>query len=571
MRIPITAWLSPIIAGIVSLSPAAAVAAAAPPSADLIVFNAHVRTMDDTTPVAEAFAVRAGRFVAVGRRTELEPLRGPQTELLDAHGQTVTPGFIDTHMHPEPLFDEMSPRGQLQVFARDGVTSRAALYAKLAAKAKVTPPGQAIIANGYADEAVGGHPLARDLDSVVADHPLIIIHSSGHRLVANSLALQLAGVTRATPDPAGGKFERGPDGEPNGVVLETAQEIVRKAIAGRAPPPAERTELREAYRREFGLFLSYGLTGVADAWTSLDKLEIYRDLRQSGMPVTIYAMLRTDQLPWLIAHRRDPAWHVDGLTLRTLKIFAGNSFSGRTALLYEPYAHPENYYGLEPKVQPAELNELVHEAHAAGLQVAIHANGDREIDRAVDAIIAAQSAQPGADPRHRIEHASVMTAGILARVKAAHICLAPHSYIRENGEKLEDFGTARFDWLEPNRHALDAGVCIGGTSDYPISSANVMERVESLVTRRAASNGKVYGASQRLSPVEALRVFTMGSAYLQFEEGERGSITPGKRADFVVLSADPVAVPPEQIHEITARKTYVGGHCVFDAAIATSR
>ena len=551
-------------------------AAAAPPlradrPADLIVINAHVRTMDDSTPLADAFAIRDGRFISVGARSEVEKLRGPRTEQVDAHGRTVTPGFIDTHMHPEPMFDQMSPQGELQVFARSGVTSRADLFARLAAKAKVTPPGQAIIANGYADEAVGGHPLATELDAVVAEHPLIIIHSSGHRLVANSLALRIAGVTRATPDPAGGKFERGPDGEPNGVVLETAQDIVRKAIAAHGPPPVERAELREAYRREFGLFLSYGLTGVADAWTSLDKLDIYRELRQSGMPVTIYAMIRTDELPWLIQHRTDPAWAVDGLTLRTLKIFAGNSFSGRTALLYEPYAYPENYYGLEPKVQPAELNALVREAHAAGLQVAIHANGDREIDRAVDAILAAQSAQPGADARHRIEHASVMAEGILARVKAAHICLAPHSYIRENGEKLEDFGRARFDWLEPNRRALDAGVCIGGTSDYPISSANVMERVESLVTRRATSNGKVYGTSQRLSPDEALRVFTMGSAYLQFEERERGSITPGKRADFVVLSADPEGVAPERIHEITALRTYVGGHCVFDATIATSR
>jgi predicted amidohydrolase YtcJ len=313
------------------------------------------------------------------------------------------------------------------------------------------------------------------------------------------------------------------------------------------------------------------LTGVADAWTELDTLDIYRELRRSGMPVTIYAMLRTDQLPWLIQHRTDPAWAVEGLTLRTLKIVAGNSFSGRTALLYEPYSRPDHYYGLEPKLQPPELNTLVLQAHEAGLQVAIHANGDREIDRAVDAIIAAQSARPGGDPRHRIEHASVMTEKILARVKAAGTCLAPHSYIRENGEKLEDFGSARFDWLEPNRHALDAGVCIGGNSDYPISSANVMERVESLVTRRATSNGKVYGASQRLSPDEALRAFTMGSAYLQFEERERGSITPGKRADFVVLSADPGAVAPERIHEITALRTYVGGHCVFDAAIAPSR
>jgi predicted amidohydrolase YtcJ len=531
--------------------------------ADMIVVNAQIKTMDDKLPLAQAFAIGDGRILAVGSRFRVEKLRGPKTVVLDAEGRTITPGFIDTHMHPGPAFDEMSPQGRLQVSAQAGVTSLAAFYEKLAAKVRATPPGMPIVARGYSELVLGKHPLAVDLDKVVPNNPLVVIHSSGHRLVANTAALRLAGITRTTPDPNGGKFERGPDGEANGIVLETAQAALR--VPALELPAASQSELIEAYQRQFRQFLSYGITGVAAAGTDQAEREIFRELVQSGMPVTIHAMVKADDLGWLIDHRHDPAWAVGGLTLGTVKIFAGNSFSGRTALLDEPYANPPDYHGLEPALGPAALNALVLKAHQAGIQVAVHANGDREIERVITAIERAQAAKPGRQLRHRIEHASVMTAPLLARIKAAGICIAPHSYIRSFGAVFEDYGASRFDWMEPNRRALDAGVCIGGNSDHPVSFPRVMDRIESLVTRRALSNGKVYGASQRLTPDEALRSYTMGSAYLQFEEKDRGSITRGKRADFVVLSADPAAVEPDRIQDIKVLQTYVKGKCVFDA------
>jgi predicted amidohydrolase YtcJ len=206
----------------------------------------------------------------------------------------------------------------------------------------------------------------------------------------------------------------------------------------------------------------------------------------------------------------------------------------------------------------------VRKAQAAGLQVAVHANGDKEIDRVLDAFGTVAAELPRRDARMRIEHASITNAGIIARAKALDVCLAPHSYILNHGAKLEAFGAQRFDWIEPNRHAIDAGVCIGGTSDHPVSPPKVLERIQSLVTRQAASNGKVYGPSQRLTPDEAIHAFTMGSAYLQFEEAERGSITPGKRADFVMLADDPARVAPERIADIAVLATIVGGRTVYE-------
>lgn len=534
--------------------------------ADLIIVNANVKTMDPLNPVAEAVAIRDGRIVAVGRTSATGRLKGELTEVVDAGMLTVVPGFIDTHMHPSPAFDDMSRFGVLRVSADAGVRSRDAFNARLAAKASVTPAGQTIVARGYGDELIGGHPLAAELDAVVPNHPLIVVHSSGHRMVANTVALRLAGITRDTPDPPGGKFGRLASGEPDGIVLEAAQAMVGNAVAAHGPGEPAPADRLEAFRQEFRNFAAVGITGVADAGAGVEKLEIYRSLLGEGMTVSVYFMMQSGSLDWLIAHRKDPEWVIPGLTLRTVKLMAGNSFSGRTALLSEPYADDPHYRGLEPRMTAQQLTTLVQQAHEAGVQVAAHANGDVEIDRVLDAIEAAQRAAPGPSPRHRIEHASVMTAPILARAAALDVCLAPHSYILNHGEKLEAYGEKRFEWLEPNRRALDAGVCVGGNSDHGVSPPKVMERIESLVTRRAASNGKVYGASQRLSPDEALATYTIGSAYLQFEEDERGSIAVGKRADLVLLSADPAKVAPEAISDIEVQATYIGGKRVFDAS-----
>lgn len=563
------------------LAPIALTLAAAPlaaeqgqPAADLVLLHGHILTMDDARPEAEAIAILGGRIVAVGSDAEIAQRIGLRTRRIDLKGHKVVPGFIDVHMHPRSAIPEMSRYGTLDLTPAAGVTNRARFFAKIRAKARALPPGAPIIGRGYDDSALAGHPDLASLDAASGGHPLIITHVSGHRLLANSRALALAGITATTPDPPGGAYGHDAKGALNGQVLERASAPLR-ALAARLPGPdaVPAAVRRGGYVREFRAYLSYGLVGVSDAAATPESLALYRDLLRGGMPVSVYAMTLSDHLDWLAAHAKDPAWQVPGLSLRTIKIFAGNSLSGHTALLYEPYAdspgeYPAGYRGLEPALQPPALLALLRRVKAAGFQAAIHANGDREIDRVLDAFatLRGESATPAAfaNQRDRIEHASITSPAIIARIKALNLCLAPHSYILNLGARLDGFGPARFDWIEPNRHALDAGICIGGSSDHPVSPPRVMERIQSLVTRTALSNGRTYGASQRLSVREALRVYTLGSAYLQFAEQERGSIAPGKRADLVELSADPEAVAPDRIAQIQVLRTIIAGRTMFE-------
>lgn len=547
-----------LIAG--AAPPAAAQAEAA--KADLVILGATVKTMDADRPTATAVAVSGDRIAFVGSDAGAKARIGAGTRVIEARGQTLTPGFIDSHMHPRPVFDEMAPWGTLDLTPEGGVTSRAALLAKVAAKAAVTPKGMPIIGRGYYDNLVGGHPDAKTLDEVSPDHPVILTHSSGHRSVVNTRALADAGVTRDTPDPEGGKFERDASGAPTGIVLERASGAF-SAVRAKAPKPDD-AALRAAYMREFRGFTSYGITSIGDAGLNPEKLTVYRDLLNAGMPVQIYAMVRADHVDWLLENRDDPAWRVPGLKVRAVKLFHGNSLSGRTAWLYEPYANNPAYFGLPPRMSQDELNAAVKRVHDAGLQAAIHSNGDREIDMVLTAFEAAQAANPRPDARHRIEHASVVNQRILERIKRNGVMLAPHSYELNHGEKFEEYGPQRWEWMHPNKRALDMGIPAGGNSDHPVSPPFVMQRIESLVTRQARSNGKVYGPGQRITPDQALYLWTMGSATIQFEDEEKGSITVGKRADLVLLAADPARVTPDDIEKIQVRATIIGGKVAYE-------
>lgn len=529
----------------------------------LIVVNAKIMTMEPQQPDASAVAIDDGVITFVGDDAGARALAGPDSLVIDARGRTVVPGFIDVHMHPRPQFDEMALYGRLDLTPEGGVRNRADLIAKLRRKVAVTPPGMLIVGERYQDDLIGGHPTAAELDAIAPDHPVILVHSSGHRRSVNSMALNVAGITDATPNPPGAAIERDANGKATGIILEGVPGFQR--LYDTLPDPTEE-EIRAGYLREFKMFLSRGLVGIGDAGLSPEKLAIYRDLLRGGMPVRINAMLSADYLDWMIANRWRDEWQVSGLTLQAIKVYHGNSLSGRTAWLYEPYAHDPTYYGIPPGRSQDELNRLIARIHDAGLQAAVHSNGDREIDMTLNAIAAAQAANPRPDPRHRIEHGSLATAPILRRMRDLGVALAPHSYLLNHGAKLEDFGAQRLLAIEPNKAALALGIAVGGNSDHPVSPPIVMQRIESLVTRRAASNGKTYGPEQRLTVEQALQTWTIGSAYLQFEEKSRGSITVGKRGDVVVLSADPRLVDPDAIETIGVDYTVIGGAIAYQRA-----
>jgi predicted amidohydrolase YtcJ len=259
-------------------------------------------------------------------------------------------------------------------------------------------------------------------------------------------------------------------------------------------------------------------------------------------------------------HKDDPA-----AKFGAVKLFHGNSVSGRTAWLSRAYADRPGYFGLPPARSQEALDGLVRRIHEAGLQACIHANGDREITMVLDAYERVLAQRPRPDHRHRIEHCSVVTEEILKRIQKLKLVIAPHSYIYEHGDKLEPFGADRWEWMLPNRALIDLGVVAAGNSDYPVSAAVPLLRIQDLVTRMSAE-GKIYGATQRITPRQALRSWTLSGAYAGFAERAQGSIEAGKLADFVVLGEDPTQVRSERIKDVAVEQTFIGGRKVWDRA-----
>ncbi len=532
---------------------------AAPEPADLVVLNANVLTMDAKLSSVQALAVRGGTFVAVGSNADMKLLTGPQTRILDLGGKTVVPGFIDAHAHPRPIYDEDSPWYNIEA-GPDKVKSLDELIAAIRRKAAKAPKGVLITGTGYQETKLGKHPTRHDLDKATTDHPVVIRHSSGHLSVCNSLALQLAKVTKDTADPQGGKFERDDQGEPTGLLKERAAGIVRSACPRPDIPDAEKVA---GYRTCLRAFLANGLTGVHVAGTDPASAQLMSVARRKDCPVRLYIMLRENDIDQAVELKRTTPADEWGIRYGAIKHFYGNSLSGQTAWLYEPYANQADYFGLPPGRSRDSLYALVLRIHQAGLQSCIHSNGDREIDVVLDAYEAALKAAPRSNHRHRIEHCSVVNPAILKRIKALDLVIAPHSYIYEHGDKIENFGAARWDWMLPNRSLIDQGTVVAGTSDYPISAAVPLLRIHDLVNRTSAE-GKLYGPKQRCTVDQALRAFTMGSAYAEFAEGHKGSIAPGKLADFVVLDQDPYRVDPKALKDIAVLRTVIGGETVFE-------
>jgi predicted amidohydrolase YtcJ len=534
-------------------------ALAAPEPADLIVLNANVLTMDAKQPAAEAFAVRAGKFARVGSNADVKLMAGPHTRVLDLDGKTVVPGFIDAHAHPRPIYQEGSPWHTVEA-GPDKVKTIEDLIAAVRRQAGKTPKGMLITGSGYQETKLGRHPNRHDLDKATADHPVVITHSSGHLSVCNSAALALAKVTRDTADPKGGQFQRDDKGEPTGLLKERAAAIVRSAAPRLEVPDDDKVA---GYRTCLRAFLAHGLTGVHVAGTDPGSARLLAVARRNGCPVRLYVMLRENYIERAVELTRATAADEWGVRYGAIKSFHGNSLSGQTAWLYEPYANRADYFGLAPARSRADLEALVLRIHKAGLQSCIHSNGDREIDAVLDAYEAALKAAPRPSHRHRIEHCSVVNPAILKRIKALELVIAPHSYVYEHGDKMENFGPARWDWMLANRSLIDQGTVVAGNSDYPISAAVPLLRIHDMVNRTSAE-GKVYGPKQRCTVEQALRAFTLGSAYAEFAEQHKGSVEAGKLADFVVLDRDPRKVDPKAIKDIAVLRTVVDGQTVFE-------
>jgi len=559
-------------------------------AADTIVINAKVITVDPNRPSAQAFAIDNGRFTAVGTNAEILKLQTASTKVIDLKGETVTPGFNDAHLHPQAIFDENSPYYRVWL-GGDRVKTIDELVAALKKKAAITPPGKMINGYGYNDVLLGRHPNRHDLDKVSTSQPVSITHGSGHITVVNSFMLEAAGVTKETPDPPGGALDRDPDGTPNGVLRESARGVLssgrreqrgagtderaassNQPSAGRGQRGAGSNERDavphdqevEGYMNCFRQYSARGITSVGIAGGSPSSFRLMQELRDHGNPVRVGFMFSVGSFDELQAAGIQRGFGDDRLRISSLKNFQGNSLSGRTAWLSEAYSDRPDYFGIPPARSQEQLDADVQKWWDAGWQVATHSNGDREIDMVLTAIERAEAKNPRPDARWRIEHASVMNQALLDRAKKDGVILVFHSYMWEYGDILQSYGPERLSMMHAYRTAIDMGIPVAGHSDSPISAAYPLLRIQDMVTR-TSSQGIVNGANQRVSVDEAIKVWTLDGAYATFEENTKGSITPGKLADFVVLQKDPRQVPPNTIKDIVLEATYLAGQKVYTA------
>jgi len=565
----------------------ASAASTASLAAQTIYINANVITVDSAQPAAQAFAVENGRFTAVGTNARILKLKTASTQVVDLKGMTVTPGFIDAHLHPQAIFDQNSPYYRVWL-GSDRVNTMDDLIAALKRKAAITPPGKAITGYGYNDVTLGRHPNRHDLDQVSTTQPVSITHGSGHITAVNSFMLNEAGVTKDTPDPPGGALDRDPDGTPNGVLRESGRGVLshgrrarqsaggsdngpsrNQAAGDRSSGSEERTAIPhdeeiKGYLNCFRQYAAKGLTSVDIAAGSPSSFRLMQEVRDAGNPVRVGFMFTSQYFDQLEAVGLRPGFGDDRLRIISLKNFQGNSLSGRTAWLSEAYSDRPGYFGIPPARSQEQLNADFQKWWNAGWQVATHTNGDREIDMVLTAIEHAEAQNPRPDARWRLEHSSVMNQSLLDRARKDGVILVFHSYLWEYGNIIDSYGPERIKMMWPYRTAIDMGIPVAGHSDSPISAADPLLRIRDMVTRQG-QDGTVRGGNQRITVDEAIKAWTLDNAYATFEENIKGSIAPGKLADFVILQKDPRKVPLNTIKDVTVEATYVGGEKVYAA------
>jgi predicted amidohydrolase YtcJ len=528
--------------------------------ADLVILNARVYTADVNRPVAEAFAVRAGRIAFVGSTRGALALVGPRTERLDLAGRTVIPGMVDAHAHLLGL-------GQaLRTVNLVGTRSYDEVIARVVERAKTARPGEWIRGRGWDqnDWADTRFPTHQALSRAVPNNPVYLTRVDGHAALVNAKALELAQVTAATPDPTGGRFIRDSAGTPTGVLVDGAQGVV-----GRVIPPAARVELREQTLAAIAEANRWGLTGIHDAGVDADGIAVYEDLAREGKyDLRNYVMIRSNDstLDAFMKRGRQIGLYDGRLWIRSIKLVADGALGSRGAALLEPYSDDPGNTGLITTT-PERIKGVAVRALKAGFQVNVHAIGDRANRMVLDQFEAAFKEVPVADHRFRIEHAQILRYQDIPRF--AELDVIPSM---QGSHQTSDMywvpnrlGWARSQGAYAWRSLLNTGVVIPNGSDFPVEAVNPLISFHSLFTRQDADNFPPGGwfPEQRTTRQEALWSITLWPAYAAFMENESGTLTAGKYADFVVLDRDIMSVAPEEVLGTHVLLTVLGGKVVY--------
>ncbi|HVF42328.1 MAG TPA: amidohydrolase [Pyrinomonadaceae bacterium] len=531
-------------------------------AADLVVVNANVRTMDPRAPSAEAVAVYGGRVSAVGPSDEIRRLAGKGTRVIDARGALVLPGFNDAHVH------FLSGGFQLSsVDLRDAPTPQE-FAERIRRFASKLPAGRWVVGGDWDHERWPGSPLPTKelIDSFTPGRAVFVNRLDGHMALANSYALKLAGVTRETPDPPGGLIVRDPaTGEPTGVLKDAAQGFVWKVF----PEPSFEEKL-EAARAATAHAAAHGVTSVQDMSAGND-VGVYQTLLERGELMTrIYAVSPLSDWERLgrVGVRR--AFGDDWLRIGGLKGFADGSLGSTTALFFEPYLDSPNTSGLpgDEMFPEGAMLGRVKSADAAGLQVMIHAIGDKAND-SILSIYERVSKENGArDRRFRVEHAQHLRAQDIARFGRDRVVasMQPYHCIDDGRWAEKRVGPERAKGTYAFRTLLDTGAVLAFGSDWSVAPLDPVLGIYAAATRRTldGKNPRGWVPEQKITVEEAVRAYTFGSAYAEFAEQAKGSITPGKLADFVVLSQDIFKIDPAEIEKVRVTMTITGGRVVYE-------
>ncbi|MFY9532103.1 MAG: amidohydrolase family protein [Candidatus Acidiferrales bacterium] len=542
------------------------------PAAGLIISNAKVWTVDKTRPAAQAVAVLGERIVAVGSNADADSWRGPNTQVIDAGGKLLLPGFNDAHVH------FIDGGLSLENVKLNDATSAEEFVRRIAERAKVTPKG-AWILGGEWDETKWdppNMPTKELIDPVTADTPVFVDRYDGHMALANSVALRLAGITAKTPHPPGGVIVRDAQGNPTGALKDAAQDYVSKVI-----PPLPREQRLHAARRALAHAAALGVTSVQHMNPEYADIAVYSELLDRGELTTrIYAApLITEGVDDQVKIGIRRAFGSPYLRIGAVKAYADGSLGSATAYFFEPFVdqrdQPQNRGLLSDEMHPVSLmRDRMMKADAAGVQICTHAIGDQGISMILDLYSEIAKAHGEADRRFRIEHAQHMGAKDFDRFAQLHVIasMQPYHAIDDGRWAEKRIGHDRASRTYAFRTFLDHGVRLAFGTDWNVAPLNPLLGVYAAVTRATldGKNPNGWFPEQKLTVAEAVEAYTMGSAYAEFQENEKGSIAPGKLADMVLLSDDIFAIDPPKIRDVKVLKTFVGGKLVWDASTALS-
>ncbi len=528
---------------------------------EYLFINGEIITVNEKDQVVEAVAVCGNKITAVGSNESILKLKDDHSEIIDLKGKTLLPGFIDSHLH-------ISVYGTncLSISCQnEKIKSIRELLQEIQMKADQTPKGQWIRAWGYNESLISDKrfPTKEELDDITSEHPIMISRICGHISLVNSYALKVANIDRNTPDPQGGIIDKTAAGELSGLLLENAHMKMFNIAA------FSEEELSKAHIVASEHFAEKGITSIHDATGyGLDNLRVLQaDSKRGLIKQRVYAMVGALNNAQDIVKHIVKAGIFTGLgderfRIGPVKLFLDGSSSGPTIWTREPYTSDPNNYGVHYFSQE-EVDELLIHAHEIGWQITAHAQGDAAIEMLLNTIEKAQQLHPREEARHRIEHAGVAAPDLIERMKSLNVIPTPNpAFLYDYGDGyVKNYGV-RANYIYPLNTYQNAGIPAAIASDSPVTDFDPLRGIYTAVTRKSSS-GEVIGEENRVSLLEAIRMYTLNGAYASFEENIKGSIEPGKLADLILLDRSIVQAGIDELLEAEVEWTMIDGEMVY--------